>query len=122
MVGPTLVRRLQQEPDVEVLAPKRSDLNLFERAAVGNFTRVNQPNTVVLAAVKVGRIAANIASPVAFLRESLSIQDHVMISAAKRGVQNIIFLGASCVYPRECPQSMRESDYVTGTLEPTNES
>lgn len=122
LVGSALIRRLQQERDVEVLAPTRADLNLFDRAAVEDFVRANQPDTVVLAAAKVGGIAANIASPVAFLRENLLIQDNVMMSAADGGVQNIMFLGSSCIYPRECPQPMRESDYMTGALEPTNES
>lgn len=68
-----------------MLAPERADLNIFDRAAVENFVRANQPDTVVLAAAKVGGIAANIASPVAVLRENLSIQDNVMMSAAEGG-------------------------------------
>jgi len=122
LVGSALVRRLQQERGVEVFAPTRADLNLFDRASVESYVRVNQPDTVILAAAKVGGIAANIASPVAFLRENLTIQDNVMMAAADGGVQNIMFLGSSCIYPRECPQPMHESDYMTGTLEPTNES
>lgn len=105
-----------------VLAPTRSELDLFDARAVERFVAENRPETVVLAAAKVGGIAANMASPVAFLRENLLIQENVMFTAASSGVQTIMFLGSSCIYPRECDQPMRESYYMTGPLEPTNES
>ena len=122
LVGSAIVRRLRREGDVDVLAPSRAEVDLFDGAAVERFVLEHRPDTVVLAAARVGGIAANMASPVAFLRENLLIQDNVMVKAAEGGVRTIMFLGSSCIYPRECPQPMLESYYMTGALEPTNES
>lgn len=121
-MGSAIVRRLRREGDVEVLTPSRAEVDLFDGAAVERFVVEHRPDTVVLAAARVGGIAANMASPVAFLRENLLIQDNVMVKAAEGGVRTIMFLGSSCIYPRECPQPMLESYYMTGALEPTNES
>jgi GDP-L-fucose synthase len=122
LVGSAIVRRLQREPDVTVLTRPRQELDLFDSEAVRSFVEENRPDTVILAAAKVGGIGANMAQPVAFLTENLAIQNNVMTSAVAGGVSTIMFLGSSCIYPRECAQPMREQDYMTGALEPTNES
>ena len=117
-----MVRRLDREPGLTVLAPSRQELDLFDIDAVNTFIEANRPDTVILAAAKVGGIGANMAQPVAFLTENLAIQNNVMTSAVAGGVSTIMFLGSSCIYPRECPQPMCEEYYMTGALEPTNES
>lgn len=122
LVGSAIVRRLSTEDDLEVLAPTRSELDLFDRTAVDRFLTENRPDTIILAAAKVGGIGANMAQPVAFLTENLAIQDNVMSGAADHDVGTIMFLGSSCIYPRDCLQPMREEYYMTGALEPTNES
>lgn len=122
LVGGAIVRRILREPGLEVLAPRRDQVDLFDREAIAASLKAFNPDTVVLAAAKVGGIAANIAEPVAFLRDNLLIQDNVMTTSAEMGVSTILFLGSSCIYPRDCRQPMRESDLMTGPLEPTNES
>jgi GDP-L-fucose synthase len=122
LVGSSLVRRLSREKDLTVLAPTRLELDLFDIDSIERFLIESKPDTVILAAAKVGGIGANIAHPVKFLTENLAIQNNVMVSAVTHGVSTIMFLGSSCIYPRECPQPMREQDYMTGALEPTNES
>ena len=122
LVGSAIVRLLTHEPGLTVLAPSRQELDLFDREAVETFVQANRPDTVILAAAKVGGIGANMAQPVAFLTENLAIQNSVMTSAVSGGVSTIMFLGSSCIYPRECSQPMREEYYMTGALEPTNES
>ena len=122
LVGSAIVRLLTHEPGLTVLAPSRQELDLFDREAVETFVQANRPDTVILAAAKVGGIGANMAQPVAFLTENLAIQNSVMTSAVSGGVSTIMILGSSCIYPRECSQPMREEYYMTGALEPTNES
>ena len=122
LVGSAIVRRLGHEPGLTLLAPSRQELDLFELEAVATFIQANRPDTVILAAAKVGGIGANMAQPVAFLTENLAIQHNVMTSSVAGGVSTIMFLGSSCIYPRECAQPMREQYYLTGALEPTNES
>lgn len=122
LVGSAIVRRLSHEPGLTLLAPSRQELDLFELEPVATFIQANRPDTVILAAAKVGGIGANMAQPVAFLTENLAIQHNVMTSAVAGGVSTIMFLGSSCIYPRECAQPMREQYYLTGALEPTNES
>jgi len=107
---------------VELLTPTRAELDLFDQTAVQRFVVTSRPDTVILAAARVGGIAANMSKPVSFLRENLLLQDNVMFAAAQGGVQTIMFLGSSCIYPRDCAQPMQESSYMTGPLEPTNES
>lgn len=122
LVGSAIARRLRRDPGRTVLAPTRAELDLFDAAAIDRWLLQSRPDTVILAAAKVGGIAANMAEPVAFLTENLAIQGNVMSGAVARGVSTIMFLGSSCIYPRECRQPMREQDYMTGALEPTNES
>ena len=122
LVGSAIVRQLKREPGVEVSAPTRREVDLFDRGAVAQSLTNFAPDTVVVAAARVGGIAANIAEPVAFLRENLVIQDNVLTMAADAGAGTILFLGSSCIYPRNCEQPMQESHFMTGPLEPTNES
>jgi len=122
LVGGAIRRRLSDNPSREVLAPTRSELDLQDAAGVREYLADEKPDSVILAAARVGGIGANRAHPVEFLTENLVIQNNVMLGAQAAGVKELMFLGSSCIYPRECRQPMRESDYMTGPLEPTNES
>lgn len=122
LVGGAILRRLVIDPSWEVLAPTRTELDLSVASEVDAYLLDRRPNTVILAAALVGGIGANQARPVEFLTENLAIQNNVMLGARKAGVTSIMFLGSSCIYPRDCPQPMREEYFMTGPLEPTNES
>lgn len=122
LVGGALVRRLGADSSREVLAPTRVQVDLSVADEVDAFLQESRPDTVILAAALVGGIAANQARPVEFLTENLVIQNNVMLGAHRAGVTSIMFLGSSCIYPRDCPQPMREAFFMTGPLEPTNES
>jgi GDP-L-fucose synthase len=121
LVGAAITRALTARGD-EVLTATRGELNLADRAAVRSWLQSNKPDTVILAAARVGGIAANIADPVGFLVENLDIQNAVMTEAVDAGVDATVFLSSSCVYPRDTHQPMHESQLNTGPLEPTNES
>jgi GDP-L-fucose synthase len=121
LVGSAIVRALTTRGD-DVLTATRNELDLADRAAVRAWMQTNRPHTVILAAARVGGIAANIADPVGFLVENLDIQNSVMTEAVDAGVDATVFLSSSCVYPRETHQPMHESQLHTGPLEPTNES
>lgn len=121
MVGGALLRRIPQEGAGEVVTVLRSELDLRDQSKVAAFLSREKPTWVFLAAARVGGIAANMASPAEFLLENLLIQTAVLKGAADAGVEAVLFLGSSCIYPRECRQPMREEDLLTGKLEPTNE-
>ncbi len=121
MVGRALVRRLAREP-VTVLVAGRRELDLTDAAAVDAWMRANRPDVVIIAAAKVGGILANKTYPVDFLEQNLLIQTHLMRSAHHVDVERLLFLGSSCIYPRECPQPIREEYLLTGPLEPTNDA
>jgi GDP-L-fucose synthase len=121
MVGSAIVRRLQALGYQQVLTATRAQLELADQAAVGEFLRRERPAVVVLAAAKVGGIQANNQFPADFIGENLRIQLNVIAGAHEHGVQRLLFLGSSCIYPRLAPQPMREDALLTGTLEPTNE-
>ena len=120
MVGSAVVRRLASE-SVEILTVPRQDLDLRDAAAVRGWLKVNRPDVVVLAAAKVGGIAANDALPADFLYENLAIQNAVIGGSFEAGVSKLLFLGSSCIYPRMAPQPIPEEALLTGPLEPTNE-
>lgn len=122
LVGSAIVRRLKAEGGFELLTPPRGELDLLNEHDVKRYFGRQRPDTVILAAALVGGIEANRSQPMRFLVENLRIQDHVMTAAAQACVQTLMFLGSSCIYPRECPQPMKESAFMTGPLEPTNES
>lgn len=119
LVGSALVRRLQPT-GATLLTRSRAELDLTDAAAVDAFFATEKPQQVYLAAAKVGGIHANNAYPADFIRENLVIQNNVIHAAWKHGVQRLLFLGSSCIFPRDCPQPMRESYLLTGPLEPTN--
>lgn len=121
MVGSAIVRRLGAEPDAEVVTAGREDLDLTEQAQVRRFFSDQRIDEIYLAAAKVGGIAANDAYPAEFLYENLMIEANVIAAAHESGVQKLVFLGSSCIYPRLAPQPIREDSLLTGPLELTNE-
>lgn len=122
LVGSAIVRKLQQQGFTNLLLAHRRHVDLTDRPGVWRFFEETRPEYVFLAAAKVGGIAANIAAPVAFLLENLAIQTNVLEACAAFAVTKTMFLGSSCVYPREAPQPIREASFMHGPLEPTNES
>ena len=121
MVGSAICRQLQQQPDVEILTRTRAELDLCDQAAVLGFMKSERPDEVILAAAKVGGIHANNTYPAEFIYQNLQIQNNVIHAAHLNDVQKLLFLGSSCIYPRQVPQPMRENALLTGILEPTNE-
>lgn len=121
MVGSAILRRLGARGTDEVLTRTRSELDLTDQAAVRDYLQTERPDAVILAAAKVGGIHANNTYPAEFIYDNLLIQANVIGQAHAVGVQRLLFLGSSCIYPREAPQPMTEDSLLTGTLEPTNE-
>jgi GDP-L-fucose synthase len=120
MVGSALVRRLASE-DCEILTASRAELDLTRQQAVEDWAAAHRPQVVVLAAARVGGIAANAARPLDFLLDNLVIETNVLKAAADAGVEKLLFLGSSCIYPKFAPQPINEDALLTGPLEPTNE-
>ncbi|WP_416907032.1 MAG: GDP-L-fucose synthase family protein [Polymorphobacter sp.] len=120
MVGAALVRRLARDGHA-VLVAGRETLDLTRQAAVEAFVAAERPEVVIIAAARVGGIAANAARPVDFLADNLLIETNIMTAAAAHGVEKLLFLGSSCIYPRLAEQPMREDALLTGPLEPTNQ-
>lgn len=121
MVGSAIVRRLGELNEVEVITRSRSDLNLLNQKEVQEFFQGQSIEEVYLAAAKVGGIEANSNYPADFIYENLMIQSNVINSAHIAGVNKLLFLGSSCIYPKFAPQPISESALLTGSLEPTNE-
>lgn len=121
MVGSALVRQLQRSGYSNIVTRKRSQLDLLDQRSVFDFLRSERPEFIFVAAAKVGGIFANNSYRAEFLYENLAIAGNVIHGAHLADVQHLIFLGSSCVYPRECPQPMREEYLLTGPLETTNE-
>ncbi|MDG3088250.1 GDP-L-fucose synthase [Vibrio hannami] len=121
MVGSAICRQLQKFDDVEIVTRDFSELDLTNQAAVKAFFEQEQIEQVYLAAAKVGGIVANNTYPAEFIYQNLMIQNNVIHSAHKAGVQDLLFLGSSCIYPKLAEQPMREDALLTGTLEETNE-
>ena len=122
MVGSAILAELEKRPEHSPLVKPRSELDLRERDAVFDYFSEEQPEAVILAAAKVGGIGANQSSPVGFLSENLQIQTNVMDAAFAVGVEKFIFLGSSCIYPKNATQPLHEEDLLGGKLEPTNEA
>ncbi len=122
MVGSAVVRKLQGEGFTKVLTRSRAEVNLLDRGAVRAFFEAEQPEIVVDAAAKVGGIVANNEKPVEFLTENITIQNNIIEAAADYGVEKLLFLGSSCIYPKYAEQPIKESSLLTGTLEPTNDA
>jgi len=119
MVG-AAIARLLADRGIEVITRSRAELDLTEQAAVRAFMRDQRPDAVVLAAAKVGGIHANNACPADFIYDNLMIEANVIHQAFAAGVRRLLFLGSSCIYPREAAQPLREEALLTGALEPTN--
>lgn len=120
MVGSAIVRQLQQR-HANIITRTHTELDLTNQAAVQAFFAVEKPSQVYLAAAKVGGIHANNTYPAEFIYQNLMMQANVIEAAFRNGVQKLLFLGSSCIYPRMADQPMREDALLTGTLEPTNE-
>jgi GDP-L-fucose synthase len=121
LAGSALVRRLGRE-GCTVLTAERSALDLESSAAVAQWMMEHKPHAIFLAAAKVGGILANKLHPADFLSRNLLIELSVINAAFKSGVEKLLFLGSSCIYPREAPQPIPEEALLTGPLEPTNEA
>ncbi len=121
MVGSAIVRRLRERRFDNLVLRSHSELDLVDCAAVDDFFKTQKPDVVILAAARVGGIQANIDFPARFLYENLAIQNNVISRSHLYNVKKFCFLGSSCVYPRQCPQPMKEEYLLTGPLEPTNE-
>lgn len=121
MVGSAIVRRLQTAGYTSVLTASREQLDLLDQRAVHAFLAEHRPEHCVVAAAKVGGIAANDRYRADFLYENLLIEANLIHGAHLAGVQRLLFLGSSCIYPRDCPQPIREDSLLTGPLEATNE-
>ena len=121
LVGSALLRRLKADGYSNLIVRKHSDLDLTKQNDVEAFFKAEKPEYVFLAAAKVGGIMANYTYPAEFIYTNLAIQNNVIHASWKTGVKRLLFLGSSCIYPKECPQPMKEDYLLTGTLEPTNE-
>lgn len=125
MVGSAILRRLQsrqaQGEPIELITRTHAELDLTDQAAVHDFLQQERPDIVILAAAKVGGIYANNTYPADFIYENLMMECNVIHQAFRAGVQKLLQLGSSCIYPREAAQPMAEDVLLTGTLEPTNE-
>jgi len=122
LAGSAIWRKLHSEGFVELVGRSRADLDLKDRDAVFEHFADVRPRYVALAAAKVGGILANSSYPVDFLSENLRIQVNVMDAALEYGVERLLFLGSSCIYPRLAPQPIEEEALLTGHLEPTNDA
>lgn len=120
LVGSALMRNLRARGHDRLLTRTHAELDLTDQAAVEAFFAAERPDHVFLAAARVGGIHANNAYTAEFIRDNLAIQTNIIHAAWKSGVKRLLFLGSSCIYPKLCPQPMKEEYLLTGPLEPTN--
>lgn len=121
MVGSAIMRQLTKDPSYEAITADRANLDLLDQKAVGEFFADQAIDQVYLAAAKVGGIQANNEYPAEFIYQNLVIETNIIHSAHQNGVQQLLFLGSSCIYPKLAAQPMQEAALLTGILEPTNE-
>lgn len=121
MVGSAIVRRLKSAGYINIVTRSRQELNLLNQRATFDFLQAEKPDYVFMAAAGVGGIHANNTQRADFIYENLTIQNNIIYGALKADIQDLCFLGSSCIYPRDCPQPIKEDYLLTGTLEPTNE-
>lgn len=121
MVGRAILRQLKERKDVKVITATRASLDLTDQACVRNFFETVKPHEVILAAAKVGGIQANNIFPAEFIYQNLQIQSNIIHQSHMVGVQKLLFLGSSCIYPKFAQQPIEENALLTGILEPSNE-
>ncbi|MEW6664786.1 MAG: GDP-L-fucose synthase [Thermodesulfobacteriota bacterium] len=121
LVGSAIFRRLEREGFTHLITRSHRELDLTRQREVEAFLDQERPEYVFLAAARVGGILANSTYPAGFIYENLMIQSNVIHAAYRSGVKKLLFLGSSCIYPRDCPQPMKEERLLSGTLESTNE-
>jgi GDP-L-fucose synthase len=121
MVGSAITRRLERAGYRNLLTRTRTELDLLDQGAVFDFLAAERPDYVFIAAARVGGIQANNIYRADFIYQNLAIESHLIHGAHLAGVQRLMFLGSSCIYPRDCPQPIREDYLLTGPLEATNE-
>lgn len=122
LVGSAIVRQLRAAGIDNLVLRTHAELDLVDQHAVDDFFAAERPEQVFLAAAKVGGIYANATRPAEFIQSNLAIQTNVIHSAWKYGARKLLFLGSSCIYPRDCPQPIREEYFLTAPLEPSNEA
>ncbi len=120
LVGSALLRMLTAQGYHNLITRAHPELDLTEQAATRAFFERERPDYVFLAAAKVGGILANSTYPAEFIHQNLAIQTHVIHESWRTGVKRLLFLGSSCIYPRDCPQPIKEEYLLTGPLEPSN--
>jgi GDP-L-fucose synthase len=120
LVGSALMRQLAKQCYSNIVTRSHAELDLTNQQAVANFFQTEKPEYVILAAAKVGGIHANNTYPAEFIHENSSIQSNVIHQSYLNDVKRLLFLGSSCIYPRDCPQPIKEEYLLTGELEPTN--
>ncbi len=120
LVGSAIVRRLRRSGFQNLILRTHAELDLTDSVATQAFFEAERPQYVFMAAAKVGGIIANNTMPAEFIHSNLAIQTNIIHSSYRAGVQRLLFLGSSCIYPRHAPQPMKEHDLLTGPLEPTN--
>ena len=121
MVGSAIHRLLSKNKDLNLIIASRKELDLTNQYAVRKFLEKNKPSQIILAAAKVGGINANNIYPAQFINENLQIQTNIIDCAHRLGINKLLFLGSSCIYPKHCPQPIKENYLLDGKLEPTNE-
>jgi GDP-L-fucose synthase len=122
MVGSAIKRKLEKEGFKNLLVISRQDLNLTDQHQVEAFFQAEKPEFVFMAAAKVGGIMANATYPAEFIRDNITIQTNIIHQSYLHGVKKLLFLGSSCIYPRNAPQPMKEEYLLNGPLETTNEA
>ncbi|MDP3208867.1 MAG: GDP-L-fucose synthase, partial [Rhodoglobus sp.] len=122
LVGSAIARRIEERGTQDWVGRTRSELDLLDRRAVFDFVTATKPDAIVVAAAKVGGIKANSTYPVEFLTENVQMQSNLMDAAHASGVERLLFLGSSCIYPKFAEQPIREDSLLTGPLEPTNDA
>ncbi len=118
LVGSALMRRWAGQPFVQLMTATHAELELTDPVVVHAWLQAHRPQEIILAAGKVGGIAANASEPVAFLYENLMMETNVIVGAWKAGVKRLVNFGSSCMYPKQCPQPMRPEQLMTGPMEP----
>lgn len=121
LAGSAIWRELQRQGFSNLIGRSHAELDLLDSVAVRRFFDQEKPEYVFIAAAKVGGIKANDTQPAEFIYQNLQVQNNVIHSAYLAGVKKLLFLGSSCIYPRDCPQPMKEEYLLTGSLEPTNQ-